>query len=121
MNKDQIEGQWKITLADGILLGMAKFKRVLEVNFADRYAVVQPGVEFDHHKVIDYDRAKAARLSRALDGQPHIVFEAHSTDYQTPKALKALVEDHFAILKVGPGVTFALREAFWALDAIERE
>lgn len=84
-------------------------------------AVVQPGVEFDHHKVIDYDRAKAARLSRALDGQPHIVFEAHSTDYQTPKALKALVEDHFAILKVGPGVTFALREAFWALDAIERE
>jgi D-tagatose-1,6-bisphosphate aldolase subunit GatZ/KbaZ len=83
--------------------------------------VVQPGVEFDHHKVIDYDRAKAVRLSHALDDQPHIVFEAHSTDYQTPKALKALVEDHFAILKVGPGVTFALREAFWALDAIERE
>ena len=83
--------------------------------------VVQPGVEFDHHKVIDYDRAKAVRLSAALDDQPHIVFEAHSTDYQTPQALKTLVEDHFAILKVGPGVTFALREAFWALDAIERE
>ncbi len=84
-------------------------------------AVVQPGVEFDHHKVIDYDRAKAVRLSGALADQAHIVFEAHSTDYQTPEALKALVEDHFAILKVGPGVTFALREAFWALDAIERE
>ncbi|MFN3807985.1 D-tagatose-bisphosphate aldolase, class II, non-catalytic subunit [Asticcacaulis sp.] len=84
-------------------------------------AVVQPGVEFDHHKVIDYSRAKAVKLSAALDAQPHIVFEAHSTDYQTPKALKQLVEDHFAILKVGPGVTFALREAFWALDAIERE
>lgn len=83
--------------------------------------VVQPGVEFDHHKVIDYDRAKTVQLSRALDDQPHIVFEAHSTDYQTPGALKALVEDHFAILKVGPGVTFALREALWALDAIERE
>ncbi|WP_031238304.1 D-tagatose-bisphosphate aldolase, class II, non-catalytic subunit [Asticcacaulis sp. AC466] len=83
--------------------------------------VVQPGVEFDHHKVIDYDRAKAARLSRALDGQATLVFEAHSTDYQTPRALKELVEDHFAILKVGPGVTFALREALWALDAIERE
>ncbi len=83
--------------------------------------VVQPGVEFDHHKVIDYDRAKAAALSHAMDGQPHVVFEAHSTDYQTPRALKALVEDHFAILKVGPGVTFALREALWALDAIERE
>ena len=83
--------------------------------------VVQPGVEFDHHKVIDYDRAKAAALSHAMDGQPHVVFEAHSTDYQTPRALKALVEDHFAILKVGPGVTFALREALWALDAMERE
>jgi len=83
--------------------------------------VVQPGVEFDHHKVIDYDRAKAVALSGALDDRPNLVFEAHSTDYQTPKALKALVEDHFAILKVGPGVTFALREAFWALDAIERE
>ena len=83
--------------------------------------VVQPGVEFDHHKVIDYDRSKAVALSAAMDDQPHVVFEAHSTDYQTPKALKALVEDHFAILKVGPGVTFALREALWALDAIERE
>lgn len=83
--------------------------------------VVQPGVEFDHHKVIDYERAKAVDLSAALDGQSHIVFEAHSTDYQTAGALKALVEDHFAILKVGPGVTFALREALWALDAIERE
>ncbi|MFN6980845.1 MAG: D-tagatose-bisphosphate aldolase, class II, non-catalytic subunit [Brevundimonas sp.] len=83
--------------------------------------VVQPGVEFDHRKVIDYDRAKAVRLRSALDDQPHVVFEAHSTDYQTPAALKALVEDHFAILKVGPGVTFVLREALWALDAVERE
>lgn len=83
--------------------------------------VVQPGVEFDHHKVIDYDRAKAVALSAAMDTQPHVVFEAHSTDYQTAGALKALVEDHFAILKVGPGVTFALREALWALDAVERE
>ena len=83
--------------------------------------VVQPGVEFDHHKVIDYDRAKAARLSRAIEAVPGMLFEAHSTDYQTPRALAELVQDHFAILKVGPGVTFALREALWALDSIERE
>lgn len=83
--------------------------------------VVQPGVEFDHHKVIDYSRAKAVHLSRAIEPLPGLLFEAHSTDYQTPKALKELVEDHFAILKVGPGVTFALREALWALDAIEQE
>jgi D-tagatose-1,6-bisphosphate aldolase subunit GatZ/KbaZ len=83
--------------------------------------VVQPGVEFDHHKVIDYDRTRALALSRAIEAVPTLLFEAHSTDYQTPKALRELVEDHFAILKVGPGVTFALREALWALDAIERE
>ncbi|PZF76625.1 FAD-binding oxidoreductase [Aestuariivirga litoralis] len=33
-----------LPLADGILLGMAKFNRVLEVDYANRCAVVQPGV-----------------------------------------------------------------------------
>lgn len=80
--------------------------------------VVQPGVEFDHHRVIDYVRAKAVMLSRCIESVPGMVFEAHSTDYQTPAALGALVQDHFAILKVGPGVTFALREALWALSDI---
>jgi D-tagatose-1,6-bisphosphate aldolase subunit GatZ/KbaZ len=50
-----------------------------------------------------------------------LVFEAHSTDYQTPENLRALVEDHWAILKVGPGLTFALREALFALARIEDE
>jgi len=80
--------------------------------------VVQPGVEFDHHQVIDYVPAKALALSQSIEPVAGMVFEAHSTDYQTPDALRALVEDHFAILKVGPGVTFALREAFWALSDI---
>jgi D-tagatose-1,6-bisphosphate aldolase subunit GatZ/KbaZ len=84
-------------------------------------SVVQPGVEFDHHDVIDYRPQKARALSQAIETMPGMVFEAHSTDYQTRDALDALVRDHFAILKVGPGLTFALREALWALDAIERE
>ena len=50
-----------------------------------------------------------------------MVFEAHSTDYQTRDALRTLVKDHFAILKVGPGLTFAMREALWALDAMDKE
>jgi D-tagatose-1,6-bisphosphate aldolase subunit GatZ/KbaZ len=83
--------------------------------------VVQPGVEFDHHKVIDYDRRRAQRLSQSITGEPNLVFEAHSTDYQKPSGLRALVEDHFAILKVGPAVTFALRETLWALVDIARE
>jgi len=83
--------------------------------------VVQPGVEFDHHKVIDYDPSGARELSARIEREPGLVYEAHSTDYQTPGALAALVRDHFAILKVGPGVTFALRETLWALVDIERE
>jgi D-tagatose-1,6-bisphosphate aldolase subunit GatZ/KbaZ len=83
--------------------------------------VVQPGVEFDNYQVIDYQRAKAAALSQSIVPVAGIVFEAHSTDYQTPAALEALVQDHFAILKVGPAVTFALREALWALADIAAE
>ncbi|MDE2347558.1 MAG: D-tagatose-bisphosphate aldolase, class II, non-catalytic subunit [Gammaproteobacteria bacterium] len=78
--------------------------------------VVQPGVEFDNHHVVDY-RADAARaLSERIEREPRLVYEAHSTDYQTERALARLVRDHFAILKVGPALTFALREALWALD-----
>jgi D-tagatose-1,6-bisphosphate aldolase subunit GatZ/KbaZ len=83
--------------------------------------VAQPGVEFDHHKVIDYQSSKARLLSQCIESHSNLVFEAHSTDYQTPAALADLVRDHFAILKVGPGATFALREALWALADIQRE
>lgn len=83
--------------------------------------VVQPGVEFDHHNIFDYEPQKAIELSEALDNMEHFVYEAHSTDYQKDDAFKALVNGHFAILKVGPALTFALREALFALDNIEKE
>ncbi|MEW5975317.1 MAG: D-tagatose-bisphosphate aldolase, class II, non-catalytic subunit [Acidobacteriota bacterium] len=83
--------------------------------------VVQPGVEFGDATVFEYDRHKAVALSRGIEHDPSLVFEAHSTDYQPVSALKQLVEDHFAILKVGPWLTFALREAVFALAAVERE
>lgn len=83
--------------------------------------VVQPGVEFDHHKVIDYRPNKARALSAFIAGDRQFIFEAHSTDYQTAPNLEALVRDHFAILKVGPGATYALRETLWGLAAIAHE
>lgn len=83
--------------------------------------VVQPGVEFDHHDVVDFRPDKARALSAAIEKFPGLIYEAHSTDYQTPEALAALVRGHFAILKVGPGVTYALRETLWALTMIEDE
>ena len=83
--------------------------------------VVQPGVEFDHERVIDYERSATGELRRVLDDRGLLVFEAHSTDYQTRANLRALVEDHWAVLKVGPALTFAMREALFALAAIENE
>jgi len=83
--------------------------------------VVQPGVEFNHNSVVDYIPAKAADLRKLLEDGDGLVFEAHSTDYQRPGAYVNLVNDGFAILKVGPALTFAMREALFALAAIEAE
>lgn len=80
--------------------------------------VVQPGVEFGHENVVVYNPEPAKALCATLDRLPGLVFEAHSTDYQPETALRRLVQDGFSILKVGPGLTFALREAIYGLDAI---
>ena len=84
-------------------------------------AVVQPGVEFGHDSVVEYDRSRSRALTALLqDAGGGMVFEAHSTDYQRPGAYRELVQDGFAILKVGPALTFALREALFGLAAMER-
>jgi D-tagatose-1,6-bisphosphate aldolase subunit GatZ/KbaZ len=83
--------------------------------------VVQPGVEFNHDSVVDYVSSKTVQLQRLLRETGGLVFEAHSTDYQRPPAYRELVRDGFPILKVGPALTFALREALFALELIERE
>ena len=93
----------------------------LETAFARAIgAVVQPGVEFASTEVIRYKPEKAVHLANALASLPGFVFEAHSTDYQPAASLDALVRDGFAILKVGPWLTFALREALYGLDCIAR-
>jgi D-tagatose-bisphosphate aldolase class II non-catalytic subunit len=89
------------------------FSRVIGV-------VVQPGVEFATSEVVPYKPEKAERLIAALSKLPGFVFEAHSTDYQPAACLNALVRDGFAILKVGPWLTYAFREALYGLDCIAR-
>jgi D-tagatose-1,6-bisphosphate aldolase subunit GatZ/KbaZ len=83
--------------------------------------VVQPGVEYGDHAVHPYDRAKAAALCAAARAMPGVVLEGHSTDYQLPLHLRHLVEDGVAVLKVGPALTFAVRESLFALEEIEGE
>ena len=83
--------------------------------------VVQPGVEFDHTSVHDFDVSQTKELTAFIKQVPNMVYEAHSTDYQPVSAYAKLVNGHFAILKVGPQLTFALREALFALSHIEDE
>jgi D-tagatose-1,6-bisphosphate aldolase subunit GatZ/KbaZ len=120
---------------DGVLVtSAAAFRETLDV-FTREFAklgldaawdqviafVVQPGVEFGDQSIHLYDRSAAHELVSTLKEHPNLVFEGHSTDYQTAQGLREMVEDGIAILKVGPALTFALREALVALDAIEVE
>ncbi len=83
--------------------------------------VVQSGAEFGDSKIFGYDPQKTIRLREHLPESPPLAYEAHSTDYQLPKALNRMVRDHFAILKVGPWLTYAYREAIFALSALESD
>lgn len=117
---DVLEVTTPMSAVETLSLHKTAFAKVgLEVAF-DRAIglVVQPGVEFGHANVIHFDVAGAQQLSGWRNETTGIVFEAHSTDYQTADALAALVVGGFAILKVGPGLTFALREAYYGLDLI---
>jgi len=99
----------------------AVFSRGLECAWERVIAVVvQPGVEFGDTSIHEYDRKEAADLSQFIVGRP-LIYEAHSTDYQVQRALRQMVEDHFAILKVGPALTFSLREALFSLAMMENE
>lgn len=116
-----------VTVTDDIQETLAVTKRAFEKkNLQGAWErvialVVQPGVEFGDNEIISYQREKAAGIKRFIESFPGIVYEAHSTDYQRSDKLKELVEDHFAILKVGPALTFAFREAIFALELIEKE
>ena len=90
------------------------WKKVLAV-------VVQPGVEEKDSGCTEYDRAKAVELCAAIKEYPNLIFEGHSTDYQTKIKLKEMIEDGIGILKVGPGLTYGAREALFALSFMEDE
>ncbi len=81
--------------------------------------VVQPGVDFDNSSVTLYDAKKTAALTATAGTLSGAAFEAHSTDYQSQACLAELVAGQFAILKVGPELTFSYREAVFAMAAIE--
>ena len=83
--------------------------------------VVQPGLDFGSEDVKRFAFDEASSLSAAVLALESMVYEVHLTDYKTPDAYDSLVQMHFAILRIGPAVTFALREAIFAIERVARE
>ena len=81
--------------------------------------VTQPGVDFSHTAIHRFEPEKASELSVGIKCIDNVSFEAHSTDYQPTDALAELVNKHFFFLKVGPELTFRMREAMFSLASIE--
>lgn len=117
----------QVTKPEDFKATLATFEKAFKYNGLDHAwsnvigIVVQPGVEEKDSGCTEYDREKAVDLCAAIRDYDNIVFEGHSTDYQTKIKLREMVEDGIAILKVGPGFTFMMRQALFALADIENE
>ncbi|MGM9947796.1 class II D-tagatose-bisphosphate aldolase, non-catalytic subunit [Floccifex sp.] len=117
----------QVTKPEDFKATLATFEKAFKDNGLDHAwsnvigIVVQPGVEEKDSGCTEYDREKAVDLCAAIKDFDNIVFEGHSTDYQTKIKLREMVEDGIAILKVGPGFTFMMRQALFALADIENE
>lgn len=126
-SQDVVDTGVQVTKVEDFRKTVEAFKQAFEnENLNDAWqevigVVVQPGVEEKDSGCTEYDREKAKELMASISEYPNLVFEGHSTDYQTKIKLRELVEDGVGILKVGPGLTFAMREALFALSFIEKE
>lgn len=122
----EAEDDLSITRPEDLKREYAQFKSAfLKHGLADAWErviaiVVQPGVEFGDDQIFLYNGVKAAKLTAAARELPHTILEGHSTDYQPGECLCAMKNDGVGILKVGPALTFAAREAIYALEKIER-
>jgi D-tagatose-1,6-bisphosphate aldolase subunit GatZ/KbaZ len=123
----QAPGQPHITQVSDVAEMLAVHRQIfLRFGLADALerviaVVVSPGVEFGNRVIFPFRGDLTGDLSSFIERQEGMVYEAHSTDYQSSQALRSMVDGHFAILKVGPALTFALREALFNLAAIENE
>ncbi len=111
-------------LEEVLHLFQARFRTARLESAWDRVmaVVVQPGVEFGDWVVARYCSRKAHALSLFHGQLPGcMTYEVHSTDYQPAGSLARMVADHFILLKVGPCLTDAFREAVFGLARIESE
>lgn len=123
----EAEDTLAVTKPEAFMDTVSTYRRIfaeegIEDGMNDVIAVVtQPGVEFGDDQVFLYDREAAKELCATLKEFPEVCLEGHSTDYQSKECLRKMVEDGIAILKVGPAMTYGLREALFSLSMMEKE
>lgn len=126
-SQDEEEDSLQVTRVEDFEKTLEVYKRKFsEHGISDLWndvigVVVQPGVEFGDKDIPPYNRDKARELCASLNRHKNVIFEGHSTDYQPAEKLHEMAQDGVAILKVGPALTFALRQGLFALSMIERE
>ena len=126
-SQDEVDTGVQVTRVEDFKATVETFKEAYKaagIEDAWQYVmavVVQPGVEEKDAGCTEYVREKATELMASIKDYPELIFEGHSTDYQTKEKLRELVEDGVGILKVGPGLTLALREGLFALAYAEKE
>lgn len=84
-----------------------------------RALVVQPGLEYGPGRVHVLDTRQPDLLSPVLEGNERLCFEAHCVDFQPSGIAADLTRRNFGILKVGAALTFAWREALYALSHMQ--
>lgn len=97
------------------------YKHGLEREFENTIAAVTAvGIKYSDFSVTHYNSRQTEELSNLVKNfYPHVVLEAHATDYQPRSCLRQMVADGVRILKVGPALTYRLKEALFSLSRIE--
>ncbi|MCQ2508482.1 MAG: class II D-tagatose-bisphosphate aldolase, non-catalytic subunit [Dorea sp.] len=126
-SQDAVDSGVQVTRVEDFKATVAAFEEAYKnegLEDAWKYVmavVVQPGVEEKDAGCTEYDHDKAIDLMNSIEAYPNLIFEGHSTDYQTKYKLRELVDDGVGILKVGPALSYALREGLFALAYAEKE
>jgi len=79
------------------------------------------GVGHDGEKVIPFDSSLLEELGGCVYRTKPVVMEVLQTDFQPQTVLDELAHNHFALMSVGPELTYTMREALFSLAMMENE
>ena len=82
---------------------------------------VQPEMGYTDYEVKPYQSETALGLKQLSEKYGRFVYEVPSADYQPSLSVERLHADRFAILGIGPELTFTMREALFSLAMLENE